>query len=217
MGSILFCPTAHSSANPIYETLNNLDSDDIVLDYSDDKVLGKLDDIEKEKSDIEEWKLYLKARKRYEEIDKNINLLLPHELVKLNKYDFTHQKDVKDKPLYKYPRVNMLIFDDLVSDSNAFKRGHFALNHLCIKHRHLQCNLIFTTQYIKAIPPVIRRNCDIFILFKFANSHAVLAQIYPEVSGLLTENKFIDIFEYSTRHTNDCLIIDDTPNSQYKF
>ena len=56
-----------------------------------------------------------------------------------------------------------------------------------------------------------------FILFKFANSHAVLEQIYPEVSGLLTEDKFIGIFEYSTRHKNDCLIIDNTPNSQYKF
>ena len=33
-----------------------------------------------------------------------------------------------------------------------------------------------------------------FILFKFANSHAVLEQIYPEVSGLLTGDKFIEIF-----------------------
>jgi len=78
-------------------------------------------------------------------MDENINLLLPHELVILNKYDFTHPKDVKDKPSYKYLRVNMLIFDDLVSDSNAFKRGHSALNHLCITHRHLQCNLIFAS------------------------------------------------------------------------
>ena len=88
----------------------------------------------------------------------------------------------------------MSIFDDLVSYLNAFKRDHSALNHLCIKHRHLQCNLIFTTQYIKAIPPVMWHNADIFILFKFANSHAVLEQIYPDISGLQTEDKFIDIF-----------------------
>jgi hypothetical protein len=214
---ILFCPTAHSTANPIYETLKDLDEDDIVLDYSDDKLLSKLDDIEKEKEDIEHWKEYLKAWKKFESIDENINLLLPHELVILNKYDFTPPNEVKEKPLYKYPRINILIFDDLVSDSNAFKRGHSALNHLCIKHRHLQCNLIFTTQYIKAIPPVIRRNVDLFILFKFANSRSVLEQIYPEVSGIITEDKFIEIFEYSTRHKNDCLIIDNTPNSEFKF
>ena len=34
---ILFCPTAHSVANPIYETLKYLDDEDIILDYSDDK------------------------------------------------------------------------------------------------------------------------------------------------------------------------------------
>ena len=39
---ILFCPTAHSVANPIYETLNFLDEDDIVLDYSDEKLLVKI-------------------------------------------------------------------------------------------------------------------------------------------------------------------------------
>ena len=38
---ILFCPTAHSVANPIYETLKYLDDDDIILDYSDDKYKKK--------------------------------------------------------------------------------------------------------------------------------------------------------------------------------
>ncbi len=39
-------------------------------------------------------------------------------------------------------------------------------NNLCIKHRHLQCNLLCTIQYIKAIPPVLRRNLDIFVIFE---------------------------------------------------
>ena len=54
-------------------------------------------------------------------------------------------------------------------------------------------------------------------MFKFANSRSVLEQIYPEVSGIITEENFIEIFEYSTRHKNDCLIIDNTPNSEFKF
>jgi hypothetical protein len=51
------------------------------------------------------------------------------------------------KPEYKHPKINFLIFDDLVGDASAFKKGHSAITHLCIHHRHLQCNLIFTTQY----------------------------------------------------------------------
>ena len=46
---IVFCPTVMSSANPIYETLKYLDEDDIILNYSDDKLLDKLDEIEQKK------------------------------------------------------------------------------------------------------------------------------------------------------------------------
>ena len=49
MRVILFCPTAHSVANPVYETLKNLDDEDIILNYSDDVLLDKLQDIEPEK------------------------------------------------------------------------------------------------------------------------------------------------------------------------
>ena len=76
MRVIVFCPTIHSSANPIYETLNNLDENDIILDYSDDKLLEKLDEIEEEKRFIEEYNEYLKAWEHYMKIDENINLLL---------------------------------------------------------------------------------------------------------------------------------------------
>ena len=131
---------------------------------------------------IEVWKKYLK-------IDENINLLLPDELLILLKYDFRDPKDIPHPP-FKYPRINFLVFDDLVGDASAFKRGHSAINNLCIKHRHLQCNLLFTTQYIKAIPPVLRRNLDIFVIFKFANAQSVVEQIYPEISGVINEDDF---------------------------
>ena len=58
MRVIVFWPTVHSVANPIYDTLKYLDEDDIILDYSDDKLLDKLDEIEKEKEEIEDYKKY---------------------------------------------------------------------------------------------------------------------------------------------------------------
>ena len=121
------------------------------------------------------------------------------------------------KPEFKYPRINFLVFDDLVGDPHAFKKSHSALNNLCIKHRHLQCNLLFTTQYMKAIPPVLRRNLDIFVIFKFANAQSVVDQIYPEISGVIKEEDFINVFEYATLNKHDALIIDQTSEHIFKL
>lgn len=209
MRVIVFCPTINSSANPIYESLKNLDENDIILDYSDDKLLDKLHEIEEEKKFIEEYKEYVTVWKKYMKIDEDMSLLTHDELLILSKFDFTDPENMK-KPEYKHPRINFLIFDDLVGDAHAFKKSHSALNNLCIKHRHLQCNLIFTTQYIKAIPPVIRRNLDIFIIFKFANVKSVTEQIYPEISGIIKEEEFELLFDYATENKHNALIIDQT-------
>ena len=142
-------------------------------------------------------------------IDEDMSLLSHDELLILSKYDFRDPKDVPHPP-YKYPRINFLVFDDLVGDANAFKKSHSAINNLCIKHRHLQCNLLFTTQYIKAIPPVLRRNLDIFVIFKFANVQSVVEQIYPEISGIIKEEEFETLFEYATKERHNALIIDQT-------
>ena len=209
MRVIVFCPTINSSANPIYESLKHLDENDIILDYSDDKLLDKLQEIEDEKKFIEDYKEYLTVWKKYMKIDEDMSLLHHDELLILSKFDFTDPENMK-KPEYKHPRINFLIFDDSVGDAHAFKKSHSALNNLTIKHRHLQCNLIFTTQYIKAIPPTIRRNLDIFIIFKFANVKSVTEQIYPEISGIIKEEEFELLFDYATENKHNALIIDQT-------
>ena len=61
MRAILFCPTAHSISDLIYETLKNLDEEDIVLNYSDDILLDKLQDIEQLKEYIEDYNEYIKV------------------------------------------------------------------------------------------------------------------------------------------------------------
>jgi hypothetical protein len=209
MRVIVFCPTIHSAANPIYESLKYLAEEDIILDYSDDKLLGKLQEIEQEKLFIEEYKEYLLVWKKYMKIDEDMSLLTHDELLILSKFDFTDPEHMR-KPEFKNPRINFIIFDDLVGDANAFKKSHSAINNLCIKHRHLQCNLLFTTQYIKAIPPVLRRNLDIFVIFKFANVQSVVEQIYPEISGIIKEEDFEILFEYATKDKHNALIIDQT-------
>jgi len=209
MRVIVFCPTIHSAANPIYETLKYLNEEDIILDYSDYKLLDKLQEIEQEKQFIQEYNEYVEVWKKYMKIDEDMGLLTHDELLILSKFDFTDPENMR-KPEFKHPRINFLVFDDLVGDANAFKKSHSAINNLCIKHRHLQCNLLFTTQYIKAIPPVLRRNLDIFVIFKFANIQSVIEQIYPEISGIIKEEDFEILFEYATKDKHNALIIDQT-------
>jgi hypothetical protein len=52
---------------------------------------------------------------------------------------------------------------------------------------------------MKAIPPVLRRNLYfyIYVTFKFANAQSVEEKIYPEISGVIKEEEFKNVFEYA--------------------
>ncbi len=94
---------------------------------------------------------------------------------------------LKNQVTYHTHHLNILgwfflVFDDLVGDPHTYKESHSAINDLCIKHKHLQCNLLFTTQNIKAIQLVLCCNLDIFVIFKFANVQFVVEKIYRETS-----------------------------------
>jgi hypothetical protein len=69
--------------------------------------------------------------------------------------------------------------------------------------------MLFTTQYPRAIPPVIRANIDLWVLFKFASKERLLEQIYNEISSLLSIEKFEELYDYATKdNKHDALIID---------
>ena len=52
-------------------------------------------------------------------------------------YDFVGQKGVPH-PLYKHPRIKILVLDGFVSNVYALQHGHSAILHLKIRHRHLR-------------------------------------------------------------------------------
>ena len=201
---ILFCPTGQSQANVVFKTLKNLDDDDIHLNYSDDILKEVLDDIENEKKEIEAYADYVRAYKRFLKL--KVSQLTDKDLLALSRYNLEPIENIPT-PKYKNPRVVFMIFDDLVGTDAFSSKRTAGLNHLTIKHRHLQTNLIFTSQYSKGIPPIIRRNIDIYILFKFANTKSVLDGIYPEVSGLLTEDQFKELYEFATHDKHDSFIV----------
>ena len=207
MRTILFCPTGNSDFNKIYTTLESLDQEkDIILEYSDEALLNVLDNIKSEEDEIKEYYKYQKAYNKF----KNNEKLKDKHLLILDKHDFKEPfLEMKmQKPKYLQYRVNFLIFDDLISHQSAFKRNSKICN-LTIKCRHHHCNLLFTTQYPKSIPPVIRTNTDIWILFKFASKERIIDQIYNEISSLITIEEFEQLYDYATKNSkHDALIID---------
>jgi hypothetical protein len=80
-----------STAKPIYDSLKYLDEEDIIMEYTDGKLVDKLDEIEKGKEEIENYKKYVEVWKKYMKIDEDVNLLL----LILSKYDFRDPKDVQ--------------------------------------------------------------------------------------------------------------------------
>jgi hypothetical protein len=62
------------------------------MDYSDNELLDKLDEIEKKKEEIEKFKKYVEVWKKFIEFDENINLLLPDEILISSRYDFREPK-----------------------------------------------------------------------------------------------------------------------------
>jgi ATP:corrinoid adenosyltransferase len=64
--------------------------------------LDKIDSIEKDKQDIEDYNKYIKAWKKYMAIDEDMSLLLPDELLILSKFDFTDPEYLKNLAI-NYP------------------------------------------------------------------------------------------------------------------
>jgi hypothetical protein len=210
--TILFAPTAYSQANPIYQTLKSLDENDIILQYSDDILNEKIDSIEQDKQDIEDYNEYLKAWKKYMLIDEDMSLLSNDELLILSKLDFADPEYIK-KPKYKYAPVIFMILDDMIGTNECFKKGNCLIANITIKHRHLGINLIFTTQNPRSINNIIRNNIDIWAIYKFSNIKMILEKVYDEVSNILTEQQFEEAYKHATTEPHDALIIDTHPET----
>jgi hypothetical protein len=67
-----------------------------------------------------------------------------------------------------------------------------------MKHRHLGVNLVFTSQNPKSIPNIRINKKDVYVIYKFANVKMVIDKIYEEVSNVLTESRFEEMYKHAT-------------------
>jgi hypothetical protein len=200
MRTILICPTASSGANEVYKVLNSLDQEnDVHLDYSDELILNILNDIKAKQDEYDDIIKYVNIYNKFNKL-KDVSKLNDEELQALEDHDYMKPDKVK-------PKITWIILDDLVGLGAFNKKAKSVLSNLTIKHRHLKTNLIFTTQSYRQLPPVIRSNIDIYCIFKSNSYNEILNKIYDDISGVITMNDFIELYEHATDEKNDCLTI----------
>lgn len=188
--------TSRSKQNSILNTLKTLHDDDRidVEENVDAKLKEIYEDVKLERDEVEIYNIY---RKTYEKFmkSKSLSNLTMDELSLLEWKNFVDPKDDPDAPktpdgeLLYHPRMVFLILDDMIGSDgfSSMKRGNF-LNRLAVKSRHesedlVGMNLFFITQSFKAIPAVIRRQSDIFVLLKSASRTQILDAISEEVGS----------------------------------
>lgn len=207
---ILFSPTI--AGNPIFTALQHLSEDDIVSNYSDERLLEKIQDVEQERKETEKYQRLLKAYRKFLKT-KSVDALDHDDLLELAKNDF----EPPEPPKYPNGCCIFMVFDDLVG-TDAFKStGRSALTNLVLKNRHLRINIFIATQNLKAIPKSIRTNTSLFVIFKFASKKIILEDLYQEVSNTLTLEQFEELYEYATQEEHDCLVMDFTASKEERF
>jgi hypothetical protein len=200
--------TSRSKQNSILDSLKTLHDDDrIDVEYDVDSKLKEIyEDVKMERDLIESYNIY---RRTYEKFmkSKSLSNLTLEELTLLQYKDFVDPKDDPDAPRDKddnilyHPRMVFLIVDDLIG-SDAFssvKRGNF-LNRLAVKSRHeseelVGMNLFFITQSFKAIPALIRKQSDIFVLLKSASRSYIIDAISEEVGSHFGKDEITEYYD----------------------
>ena len=88
------------------------------------------------------------------------------------------------------------------------------MNHMTIKHRHIPLTICYLVQSWTGLPRVIRLNATHFIIYKTGNKKQ-LAQIYDNFGTYVSEQAFMDLYEYATQEPHGFLYIDTDPKEPY--
>ena len=215
--------TATSKNNAIIRTLKSLAPEDIHdIDGSNVGVLKEVyDDCLREKQEIETYVEYEEIWNKWKRIGEN--KLSALELLILDEKEFIEPNKLPDKPKFRRPRVVFMVFDDLISNPSIFnlRKGNF-LNKLIPLHRHdapnlVPVNILLISQNWNSIPPIIRKNIDIFVLCKTANSQKLLESVINEVGGIISMKDLERLYFYATSFPFGTLIVNLHPREEIRF
>jgi len=200
--------TSRSKQNSILDSLKTLHDDDRIdiEENVNERLKDIYQDLKDERDLIEAYNVYRDVYKKFMKY-KNLEKLTLDELTLLKYKQFVDPKEDPDAPrdkeenLLYHPRMVFLVLDDLIG-SDGFsvnKRGNF-LNRLAVKSRHesedlVGLNLFFITQSFKAIPAIIRKQSDIFVLLKSASRSYIIDAISEEVGSHFSKEEIAEYYD----------------------
>jgi len=216
--TILISPTYEANKN-LWNNLKSLDENDIYESYSESILSSIIDDI---KLIIDEVDIYNKYIYYYDLVDKTPK----NEIEKILKSNpeisfilkkFNYETPFKVKKYFKYTTkpITFLIFDDIMGSSALNRKTENLLKYWLIKNRHIFTSFFILVQSMKSVPKDMRLNCNLFYLAKFSNKKSILNDLYEEVSSVLTENEFENLYDKAiNNNSHGALIIDLTGNKK---
>lgn len=215
--TILISPTYDANKN-LWANLKSLDENDIYDSYSEAILSNIIDGI---KSIIDEVDVYNKYLYYYDLVDKTpkneIEKLLksnPEISFILKKFNYESPAKVKKYFRYTTKPITFLILDDIMGSSALNRKSENLLKYWLIKNRHIFTTFFILVQSIKSVPKDMRLNCNLFYLGKFSNKKSILNDLYEEVSSVLTENEFENLYDKAIGTDHGALIIDLTGNKK---
>jgi len=202
MRIILISPTIHSSANSVLQLLK-INEEDKIMHYSDEILEEKINELIEEQETLREWNLYVDAYKKFHKYN-DIETMTDEELEILDKFNGFENDEI---PKRKTENIYFIIFDDMISSGAFGNKKKSKLNNLIILCRHHNINIFITAQHLKAIPPLIRSNYRVYVIFKSNNYKKLLENVYSEISGIISQEKFEELYHYSTNKINDAMVV----------
>ena len=70
---------------------------------------------------------------------------------------------------------------------------------------------------MKSVPKDMRLNCNLFYLGKFSNKKAILNDLYEEVSSVLTEPQFENLYDKAINDNQHGALIIDLTGTKKRF
>ena len=218
--TILISPTYDANKN-LWGNLKSLDENDIYETYSETILKDIIDDV---KQIIDEVDIYNKYLYYYDLVDKtpknDIEKLLksnPEISYILKKFNYETPTKVKKYFRYTTKPITFIILDDIMGSSALNRKSENLLKYWLIKNRHIFTSFFLLVQSIKSIPKDMRLNCNLFYLGKFSNKKAILNDLYEEVSSVLTENEFENLYDKAINDNPHGALIIDLTGSKKRF
>lgn len=177
----------------------------VYTDASVESLMDIIDELKQTFKDYKQSKEMVKAFEKWRKNNYDDERLSPKELIYLHRCDFNPDNipyKSKTKP------NSLLILDDIIDTPLSKSK---LLSNLVCRLRHLGCNMMVLLQSFKGVPPVIRRNCTHFCVFKTGNK-PMLQQVFDEVNQHFDSYEHFDrIFRHATSESkHDSLYIDNT-------